>query len=112
MVTHYPLKVRVRGSSPRWGTIQTVAGQFQSTPQRVKVLQLPYLIYHVVYQDQNKGNAFILFWSKIMETLDYEVNKIRNGLADLGCRMMFGMSCFELLEKIYNEIIEKEKLED
>ncbi len=47
-----------------------------------------------------------------METLDYEVNKIRNGLADLGCRMMFGMSCFELLEKIYNEIIEKEKLED
>ena len=41
-----------------------------------------------------------------METLDYEVNKIRNGLADLGCRMMFGMSCFELAEKIINEVIE------
>jgi len=41
-----------------------------------------------------------------METLDYEVNRIRNELADLGCRMMFGMSCFELAEKIINEVIE------
>lgn len=41
-----------------------------------------------------------------MKTLDYEVNRIRNELADLGCQMMFDMSCLELVEKIYNEIIE------
>ena len=41
-----------------------------------------------------------------MKTLDNEVNRIRNELADLGCQMMFGMSCFELVEQIYNEIIE------
>ena len=45
-----------------------------------------------------------------MKTLDYEVNRIRNELADLGCRMMFGMSCLELLEKIYDEIIENAEL--
>ena len=42
-----------------------------------------------------------------MKTLDYEVNRIRNELTDVGCRMMFGMSYFELVEQIYNEIIEK-----
>lgn len=41
-----------------------------------------------------------------MKTLDNEVNRIRNELADLGCQMMFGMSCFELAEKIVNEVIE------
>ncbi len=41
-----------------------------------------------------------------MKTLDYEVNRIRNELADLGCQMMFGMSCFELVKKIINEVIE------
>lgn len=41
-----------------------------------------------------------------MKTLDYEVNRIRNELADLGCQMMFGMSCFELVKKITNEVIE------
>ena len=41
-----------------------------------------------------------------MNTLNDEVNRIRNELADLGCQMMFGMSCFELAEKIANEIIE------
>lgn len=40
-----------------------------------------------------------------METLDYEVNRIRDELADLGCQMIFGMSCFELAEKIVNEVI-------
>ena len=45
-----------------------------------------------------------------MKTLDYEVNRIRNELADIGCRMMFGMSCFELVEKICNEIIENAEL--
>ena len=45
-----------------------------------------------------------------METLDYEVNRIRNELADLGCRMMFGMSCFELAKKIINEVIENAEL--
>lgn len=41
-----------------------------------------------------------------MKTLDYEVNRIRNELTDLGCRMMFNMSYLELVEKIVNEIIE------
>lgn len=45
-----------------------------------------------------------------MKTLDYEVNRIRNELADLGCRMMFGMSYFELVEQVYNEIIENAEL--
>ena len=41
-----------------------------------------------------------------MKTLDYEVNRIRNELADIGCRTMFGMSCFELIKKICDEVIE------
>ena len=45
-----------------------------------------------------------------MKTLDYEVNRIRNELADLGCQMMFGMSCSELAEKIINEVIENAEL--
>ena len=62
--------------------------------------------YHIVYQDQNEDNA----WNKIMETLDYKVNKIRNELADLGCQMMFGMSCLELAEKFINEVIKNAEL--
>ena len=45
-----------------------------------------------------------------MKTLDYEVNRIHNELADMGCRMMFGMSCLELLEQICNEVIENAEL--
>ena len=41
-----------------------------------------------------------------METLGYEVDRIRNELADLGCQMTFGMSCSELAEKIIKEAIE------
>ena len=41
-----------------------------------------------------------------METLNDEVNRIRNELADLGCQMMFSMSCSELAEKIVKEAIE------
>lgn len=35
-----------------------------------------------------------------------EVNRICNELADLGCQTMFDISCFELAEKIVNEVIE------
>lgn len=45
-----------------------------------------------------------------MKTLDYEVNRIRNELADLGCQMMFGISCLELVEQICDEVIENAEL--
>ena len=45
-----------------------------------------------------------------MKTLNDEVNRIRNELADMGCQMMFGMSCLELFEQICNEVIENAEL--
>ena len=45
-----------------------------------------------------------------MKTLGDEVNRIRSKLADLGCRMIFGMPCFELVEKNINEVIENAEL--
>ena len=44
-----------------------------------------------------------------MDTFGKEVERIKNELADLGCRMTFGMSCFDLLQKIYTDVIQEEE---
>lgn len=43
-----------------------------------------------------------------MNTFGEEVERIRNELADLGCHMVFGMSCLDLVQKIYTDVIQKQ----
>lgn len=44
-----------------------------------------------------------------MNTFGQEVERIRNELADLGCRMTFGMSCLDLAQKIYADVVQKQE---
>lgn len=41
-----------------------------------------------------------------MNTLSSEVDRIKNELADIGCRAMFGKNCIEVLEEIIDKILE------
>ena len=47
-----------------------------------------------------------------MNTFGQEVERIRNELADLGCRMTFGMSCLDLVQKIYADVVQKQEIND
>ena len=44
-----------------------------------------------------------------MNTLGEEVERIKSELADLGCYMTFGMSCSDLVKKIYANVIQKQE---
>lgn len=42
-----------------------------------------------------------------MPPLEQEVNRIRNELADLGCELMFGKTCEELVQEILEKIVKQ-----
>lgn len=42
-----------------------------------------------------------------MQSLEQEVNRIRNELADIGCEAMFGKTCGELVQCILSDIMEQ-----
>lgn len=44
-----------------------------------------------------------------MNTFGEEVERIKSELADLGCYMTFGMSCSDLVQKIYADVIQKQE---
>lgn len=44
-----------------------------------------------------------------MNTFEKEIERIRNELADLGCYMTFGMSCFDLVQKIYTDVLQEQE---
>lgn len=47
-----------------------------------------------------------------MNTFGKEVERIRNELADLGCCMTFGMSCLDLVQKIYADVVQNQEIND
>ena len=42
---------------------------------------------------------------KIMKTLEQELNRIKNKLADIGCKTMFGKTCEELVQEIITNVV-------
>ncbi len=44
-----------------------------------------------------------------MNTFGEEVERIKSELADLGCYMSFGMSCSDLVQKIYADVVQRQE---
>lgn len=44
-----------------------------------------------------------------MQPLEQEVNRIRNELANLGCELMFGKTCAELVQEIFEDMANYEE---
>ena len=42
---------------------------------------------------------------KFMKTLEQELNRIKNELADIGCKTMFGKTCEELVQEIITDVV-------
>lgn len=40
-----------------------------------------------------------------MKTLEQELNRIKNELADIGCKTMFGKTCEELVQEIITNVV-------
>ena len=40
-----------------------------------------------------------------MKTLEQELNRIKNKLADIGCKTMFGKTCEELVQEIITNVV-------
>lgn len=47
-----------------------------------------------------------------MNTFGEEVERIKNELIDLGCYMSFGMSYFDLVQKIYADVVQRQETDD
>ena len=45
---------------------------------------------------------------KFMKTLEQELNRIKNELADIGCKTMFGKTCEELVQEIITNIVKSD----
>ena len=48
---------------------------------------------------------------KFMKTLEQELNRIKNELADIGCKTMFGKTCEELVQEILTSVVKSSDLE-
>lgn len=46
-----------------------------------------------------------------MKPLEQELNRIKNELADIGCKTMFGKTCEELVQEIITNVVKSSDLE-